>query len=165
MTPPIPMADTSQKPSQGADNGAKMLRDPVLTSRSRALQPDWMKQPKGYANGMAARGTMVFTAGVIGWDADEQFAAKDFIGQCRQALESTVAILAEADADPSHIVRQTWYITSRDEYLANTSELGRVWREVMGRNYPAMAVVIVAGLIELEAKVEIETTAVVPDSA
>lgn len=132
-------------------------------SAHRILQPEGWPRPKGYSNGVAARGRMVFTAGVIGWDADEVFRAHDLPGQLRRVLGSTLAILREAGAGPEHVVRTTWYVTSRDEYLAHARELGQVWRELMGRNYPAMAVVQVAALVEPAAKIEIETTAVVPD--
>jgi enamine deaminase RidA (YjgF/YER057c/UK114 family) len=106
---------------------------------------------------------MVFTAGVIGWNAEEVIEADDFVGQFRQVIVNTLAILAEAGAGPEHIVRMTWYITDRDEYLAAGREIGAIYREMLGRNFPAMAVVIVAGLIERRAKLEIETTAVVPE--
>jgi len=105
---------------------------------------------------------MVFTAGVIGWDAEEKIVATDFVGQFRQVIENTLAILAEGGAGPEHIVRMTWYITDRDEYLAAAGAAGAIYRELIGRNFPTMAVVIVAGLIERAAKLEIETTAVVP---
>ncbi|WEK00968.1 MAG: RidA family protein [Candidatus Sphingomonas phytovorans] len=127
------------------------------------LQPPGRVRPKGYANGIAARGRMVFTAGVIGWNAEEVIETEDFVGQFRQVIINTLAILAEAGAGPEHIVRMTWYITDRDEYLAAGREIGAVYREMLGRNFPAMAVVIVAGLIERRAKLEIETTAVVPE--
>lgn len=128
----------------------------------QVLQPAGWARPKGYANGVAAAGRTVFTAGVIGWDADERIVAPDMVGQFRQILLNTLAILAEGGAGPEHIVRMTWYITDRDEYLANAREIGAVYRAVIGRTFPTMAVVIVAGLIEPAAKVEIETTAVVP---
>ena len=125
------------------------------------LQPSgWMK-PKGYANGIAAEGRLVFVAGQVGWDETGTFRTHDFIGQVRQCLENTLAVLAEAGAGPEHVVRMTWYITDREEYLTNTESMGRVYRELMGRHFPAMTMVEVAALIESEAKVEIETTAVV----
>lgn len=123
--------------------------------------PGWVR-PKGYANGIAATGRSVFTAGVIGWDADEKMVATDLAGQFRQVLVNTLAILAEGGAGPEHIVRMTWYITDRNEYLAAGREVGAIYRELLGRNFPTMAVVIVSGLIEPAAKVEIETTAMVP---
>ena len=126
------------------------------------LPPGWPR-PKGYANGVAARGRMVFTAGVVGWDEHERFVATDFAGQFVQVLRNTLAILAEAGAAPEHVVRMTWYILDRDEYVASLAAIGAAWRELMGRHYPAMAVVAVAGLVERAARLEIETTAVVPE--
>ncbi|MDQ2878076.1 MAG: RidA family protein [Pseudomonadota bacterium] len=126
------------------------------------LHPPGWPRPRGYANGVAATGRTVFTAGVIGWTAEEKIEAPDFAGQFRQILLNTLAILAEAGAGPEHIVRMTWYITDRDEYLAAGREIGAIYRELLGRTFPAMAVVIVAGLIERAARLEIETTAVVP---
>lgn len=127
------------------------------------LQPDGWPRPKGYANGIKATGTMVFTAGVIGWNDQEIFEHTDLVGQLRQILLSTKAILAEADAGPEHIVRMTWYICDRTEYASQLAEIGTVWREIMGRVFPCMTCVQVAGLIEAAARIEIETTAVVPD--
>jgi enamine deaminase RidA (YjgF/YER057c/UK114 family) len=127
------------------------------------LQPPGWAQPKGYANGISAKGRMVFTAGLIGWTAEGKFAAADFVGQFRQVMLNTIAVLNEAGAGPEHIVRMTWYITDRDEYLASAREVGNIYRELIGRHFPAMAVVIVAGLIERAAKLEIESIAVVPD--
>lgn len=132
-----------------------------MTVHRSLLPPGW-KRPRGYANGISATGRMVFTAGVVGWDAEERFAAPDLAGQFRQVLLNTLAILAEDGAGPEHIVRMTWYITSRDDYLSQIAEIGAAYRELVGRNYPAMAVVEVAALVEAEAKVEIETIAVVP---
>ena len=126
------------------------------------LQPPGWPRPRGYANGMAASGRMVFTGGVVGWDASERFAAADFAGQFRQVALNTLAILAEAGAGPEHIVRMTWYVTNRDAYLAAGKEIGATWREMFGRSYPAMAVVEVSALVEPAAFLEIETTAVVP---
>ena len=128
----------------------------------RSLQPPGWPRPRGYANGIEARGRLVFVAGQIGWDANEEFRAADLAGQVRQTLANVVTVLAEAGAGPEHVVRLTWYVTDRDEYLASLKEIGAAYREVMGRVYPAMAVVAVAGLIEESAKVEIEATAVVP---
>ncbi|MBN8813323.1 MULTISPECIES: RidA family protein [Sphingomonas] len=132
-----------------------------MTVHQSLLPPGW-KRPRGYANGISASGRMVFTAGVVGWDAEERFVASDLAGQFRQVLVNTVAILAEGGAGPEHIARMTWYVTSRDEYLAGLDEIGAAYRELIGRNYPAMAVVEVAALVEAEAKVEIETIAIVP---
>lgn len=129
----------------------------------KALLPSGWPRPKGYANGISVSGRMVFTAGVVGWNDEERFEAKDLVGQFRQLLANTLAILAEGDAGPEHVVRMTWYILSRDDYVAHVAEMGAVWRELMGGNYPAMAVVEVSRLVEPEALIEIETTAVVPE--
>ena len=126
----------------------------------RALEPPGWPRARGYAHGIEASGRLVFTAGQIGWDTGGSF-APDFAGQVRQALENVVAVLAEAGAGPEHVVRLTWYVTSREEYLGAQKEIGAAYRDVMGRHFPAMAVVIVAGLVEAQAKVEIEATAVV----
>lgn len=128
----------------------------------QVLHPDGWKPAKGYANGMAASGRMVFTGGMIGWNAACEFETDDFVGQVEQTLRNVVAVLAEAGAGPEHLVRLTWYVTSKAEYLADQKGLGRVYKEVIGRHYPAMAVVQVTALIEDRAKVEIEATAVVP---
>lgn len=127
----------------------------------RVLQPAGWPRPRGYANGIAAEGRLVCTAGVIGWDAEERL-APGLVAQCRQAFANIRAILAEAGAAPEHIVRLTWYVTSREAYLAHTAEIGAAWRECFGRVYPAMAVVAVTALMEAEAVVEIEATAVIP---
>ena len=124
--------------------------------------PDWAA-PKGYANGVAARGTLVFVGGQIGWNAQQQFESDDFIAQTAQALRNVAAVLREAGAGPEHMVRMTWYIVDRDEYNRRLPELGRAYREVMGRNFPAMSCVQVAALMEARAQVEIEVTAVLPD--
>ena len=128
----------------------------------KVLQPEGWPRPKGYSNGIAARGEMVFLAGVVGWDAQERF-PEGLVAQFRQALTNIVAILAEAGAGPEHVVRMTWFITSRDDYLAQAREIGQVYREIMGKHFPVMAVVQVVALIEAEAQVEIEVTAVIPD--
>lgn len=130
---------------------------------SRTLQPPGWPKPRGYANGVSATGRMIFTAGVVGWDERERFAALDLPGQFRQVLANTLAILAEDGAGPEHIVRMTCYVTSGDDYLANLTEIGAAWRELIGKHFPAMAVVEVAALVEPEARVEIETTAIVPE--
>lgn len=130
----------------------------------RALLPPGWPRPKGYSNGIAARGTMIFTAGVVGWDEEERFVAADLPGQFRQVLANTLAILAEGGAGPEHIVRMTWYIVDRGAYLAALPEIGAIYRELIGKNFPTMAVVEVSGLIEAEALIEIETTAVVPEA-
>jgi enamine deaminase RidA (YjgF/YER057c/UK114 family) len=129
----------------------------------KTLQPPGWAPPKGYANGIAARGTVVFVGGQIGWNAAQQFESDDFVAQARCALQNIVAVLAEAGARPEHVVRMTWYVVSRHEYLARARELGTVYRDVMGRHYPAMTAVEVSALIEDRALVEIEATAVVPD--
>jgi enamine deaminase RidA (YjgF/YER057c/UK114 family) len=126
--------------------------------------PDWAP-PKGYANGVAARGTLVFVGGQIGWNAQQSFESDDFIEQARRALQNVVAVLAEAGARPEHVVRMTWYVVDRREYLDNLRALGGVYRAVMGRHFPAMTAVAVSALIEQRAKLEIEVTAVVPDHA
>ncbi|HEX9707624.1 MAG TPA: RidA family protein [Steroidobacteraceae bacterium] len=125
------------------------------------LQPPGWARPRGYANGIAAEGRQVFVAGQIGWDAEQRVVSDDFGAQARQALANIVAVLACAGAAPEHIVRLTWYVTSREEYNASLAAVGASYRELIGRNFPAMSVVVVAGLVEPRAKVEIEATAVV----
>ena len=127
----------------------------------KILQPEGWPRPKGYANGIAATGRMVFTAGVVGWNEEEKFVAKDLAGQFRQALVNTRAILAEGGAEPSDIVRMTCYVTDKREYLASAGEIGAARREVLGKVFPCMALVQVVALVEDEAKIEIETTAVI----
>ncbi|MEA3001575.1 MAG: hypothetical protein QOH81_363 [Sphingomonadales bacterium] len=129
----------------------------------KVLQPPSWPRPKGYANGISARGRFIFTAGVIGWDAQERIVAPDLPGQLRRILRNILAILAEDGAGPEHVVRMTWYVVDLAEYRARIAEIGAVWREVMARNFPAMAVVEVKGLVEPEARLEIEAVAVVPD--
>lgn len=126
------------------------------------LPPGWPR-PRGYANGVAARGRMVFVAGMIGWDAGGVFHTDDLAGQARQALQNVVAVLAEGGARPEHIVRMTWYVTDRKAYVAAYPEIGKAFREIIGSFNAAMTAVEVAGLIEDRARVEIEVTAVVPD--
>ncbi len=126
------------------------------------LPPGWPR-PRGYANGVTARGRMVFVAGMIGWDAEGVFHTDDLAGQVRQALQNVVAVLAEGGARPEHIVRMTWYVTDRKAYVAAYPEIGRAFREIIGSFNAAMTAVEVAGLIEDRAQVEIEVTAVVPD--
>ena len=127
------------------------------------LQPPGWTKPRGYANGVAARGRTVFVSGMIGWDAQGVFHAGDFAGQVRQALQNIVEVLREAHARPEHIVRMTWYVLDKREYVAAYPEIGAAYRDIMGRHFPAMTAVQVAGLIEDQARVEIEVTAVVPD--
>jgi enamine deaminase RidA (YjgF/YER057c/UK114 family) len=129
---------------------------------TRIQPPDWA-EPRGYANGVVARGAMLFVGGQIGWNAWQQFETDDFVGQTRQALKNIAAVLKAGGAGPEHMVRMTWYIVDREEYAARLKEIGIVYREVMGRNFPAMTCVQVAGLVEAQAKVEIEVTAVVPE--
>ena len=126
------------------------------------LQPPGWAEPKGYANGIATEGRLVFVAGQVGWDETGTFRAHHFVGQVHQCLKNTLTVLAEAGAESEHIVRMTWYITDREEYLANLEGVGQAYRELMGRHFPAMTMVEVTALIESEAKVEIEATAVVP---
>lgn len=126
------------------------------------LHPEGWKKASGYANGITAEGKMIFTGGQIGWNADQQFESDDFVAQLEQTLRNIVAILAEAGAGPEHLVRLTWFVTNKQEYKANLSEMGKVYREVLGRNFPAMSVVEVSSLMEDRAKVEIEATAVLP---
>ena len=130
---------------------------------NRLIQPPGWATPKGYANGVAARGTLIFVGGQIGWNAEQQFESDDFIAQTAQALRNIAAVLKEGGAAPEHMVRMTWYVTDRDEYVRRLSELGPVYREVMGRNFPAMTCVQVAALVEPRARIESEVTAVVPD--
>jgi enamine deaminase RidA (YjgF/YER057c/UK114 family) len=127
----------------------------------RILQPDGWERPRGYANGIAAEGRQVFVSGQIGWDAAQRIVSDEFAAQARQALANIVTVLATAGAKPEHLVRLTWFVTSRDEYNAALREIGAAYRELIGRHYPAMSVVVVAGLLEPRAKVEIEATAVI----
>ena len=129
----------------------------------RFLQPPDWPRPKGYANGVSARGSLVFVSGVVGWNAQEKFASSDFVAQVRQALLNIVAILHQGQAKPEHIARMTWYVLDKNEYLAAAKEMGEVYRAIIGPHYPAMTVVEVSGLLEADARVEIEVTAVVPD--
>lgn len=124
--------------------------------------PDWA-EPRGYANGVIARGALIFVGGQIGWNPAQQFESDDFIEQTRQALRNVLAVLNACGAGPEHMVRMTWYIVDRVEYLGRLQDLGRVYREVMGKNFPAMTCVEVAGLVEERARLEIEVTAVLPD--
>ena len=130
------------------------------------LQPPEWARPKGFANGISVRGgTTVYIAGQIGWTGEQRFVEKSFAGQFRQALANIVAVLAQAGGRPEHLVRLTWYVLDKQEYLDALREVGAAWRELIGRHYPAMAVVQVSGLIEPEARLEIEATAVIPDPA
>ena len=133
-----------------------------MSELMRILQPPGWPRPKGYANGVAARGLQVHVSGMVGWDAEGRFHTDDFVGQTRQALSNVLAVLAEAGAGPQHIVRMTWYVLDKREYLGAGPALGAAYRELIGRHYPAMSAVQVAGLMEERARVEIEVTAVVP---
>lgn len=128
----------------------------------RTLLPEGWPRPKGYANGIEAEGRLIFVAGQIGWTLEGKFEATTLPAQFAQTLDNTLAVLREANAGPEHIARMTWYITDKRAYLASLAEIGAIWREKMGKNYPAMAVVEVKALIEDAALIEIETTAVVP---
>jgi enamine deaminase RidA (YjgF/YER057c/UK114 family) len=128
------------------------------------LQPEGWPRPRGYSNGIAATGRQVFVAGQIGWDAQGRFPGPSMAAQVRRALENVCAVLAVAGATPAHVVRLTWYVTSRNDYYAELKEIGAAYRTVMGKHFPVMSVVQVVALMEAEAKVEIEATAVIPGS-
>lgn len=128
------------------------------------LHPAHWKAAVGYANGVLATGQAVFVGGQIGWNADQVFESDDFVVQVNQALQNIVAVLKEANAGPEHLVRLTWYVTDKREYLARLKEVGAAYREVLGKHFPAMTMVQVAGLVEDQAKVEIEATAVIPEA-
>jgi enamine deaminase RidA (YjgF/YER057c/UK114 family) len=128
----------------------------------KRLQPVHWLRPKGYSNGVTADGRTIFVSGMIGWDAQGKIVSKDFVGQAQQALRNIVEVLSEANAKPEHIVRMNWYVLDKHEYVSSHKQLGMIYREVMGRHYPAMTAVQVSGLIEDGARVEIEVTAVVP---
>jgi enamine deaminase RidA (YjgF/YER057c/UK114 family) len=127
------------------------------------LHPEGWKKASGFSNGVAAKGTLVFVAGQVGWDGQCVFHSDDFVDQAEQALKNIVAVLAEAGAGPEHIARMTWYVVDKQEYLVSLAGLGEAYTRVMGRNYPAMALVQVVALVEDRARVEIEATAVLPD--
>jgi enamine deaminase RidA (YjgF/YER057c/UK114 family) len=127
------------------------------------LQPKDWAAPKGYSNGISATGRQIFVSGMVGWDAQGLFHTDDFAGQVKQALQNVVAVLQEAGAKPEHIVRMTWYVVNKAEYIASYAETGKVYREIIGRHFPCMSAVQVVALIEDRAKVEIEVTAVVPE--
>ncbi|MBC7737842.1 MAG: RidA family protein [Candidatus Saccharibacteria bacterium] len=127
------------------------------------LHPRHWKAARGYANGVAATGRLIFTGGIIGWNADQEFETDDFAGQAAQILKSIVEVLAEGGAKPEHLVRLTWYVTDKTDYLANLKEVGAAYKAIIGRHFPAMALVQVVALVEDRAKVEIEATAVVPE--
>jgi enamine deaminase RidA (YjgF/YER057c/UK114 family) len=127
------------------------------------LQPEGWAKPVGYSNGIAARGRQIYVGGQVGWNGQCQFETDDFAGQVRQTLQNIVAVLAEAGAGPQHITSMTWYFTDKAEYLANLKGIGQAYREVIGRNFPAMAAMQVAALVEDRAKIEIQAIAVIPD--
>jgi enamine deaminase RidA (YjgF/YER057c/UK114 family) len=129
----------------------------------KVLQPPGWPQPKGYSNGISARGRMIFTAGVVGWDDSETFVSETLPGQFAQTLQNIVAILAEDGAGPEHIVRMSCYVVDIDAYRGSLQQVGEAWKQIIGRHYPAMALVEVRALVEPEALVEIEATAVVPE--
>jgi enamine deaminase RidA (YjgF/YER057c/UK114 family) len=133
-----------------------------MTDIHHVLHPRHWKQPKGYANGIAAEGRLVFLAGQVGWNAEERFESDDFVAQVHQALSNIVGLVAEAAGRPEHITRLTWYVLDKHEYLSRLREVGDAYRSVMGRHFPAMTLVQVSALVEDRAKVEIEATAVVP---
>lgn len=126
------------------------------------INPEGWSRPRGYSNGILAEGKTLYVGGQIGWDENEQFHSDDFIEQMAQALKNTIAILEAGGARPEHIVRMTWYITDREEYLKRLKEMGQVYRDIIGRHFPVMAMVQVVALMEERAKVEVETTAVIP---
>lgn len=128
----------------------------------RVLHPPGWAKAKGYANGIVAQGRLVFVGGQVGWNAEQRFESSDFVAQARQALANIAAVLAEAGAGPEHVVRMTWYVIDKREYLNTAKALGRAYREIMGGHYPAMSAVEVSALMEDAARVEIEATAVVP---
>ena len=127
------------------------------------LQPPGWPRPKGYSNGLVAGGRMVFVAGQVGWNEREQFETDDFAGQARQVFQNIVMVLNEAGAGPEHIVRMTWFIADKKEYLGSLKEIGAAYKEIIGRFYPPMSVIEVSGFIEDGAKLEVETTAVIPE--
>jgi enamine deaminase RidA (YjgF/YER057c/UK114 family) len=140
-----------------------MTETAPMTQAHHFLHPKGWKEPKGFANGIVARGRLVFLAGQIGWNAEQKFDSEDFIAQTRQALANIVALVAEAGGRPEHIARLTWYVIDKKEYLSRLGELGQAYRSVMGKHFPVMTLVQVVALVEDQAKVEIEATAVVPD--
>ncbi|MBX2829952.1 MAG: RidA family protein [Rhodospirillales bacterium] len=128
----------------------------------KIVQPDGWKEPKGYANGVLAQGATLYIGGQIGWNADQVFVAKGFVGQMEQALKNIAAVLEAAGGKPEHLTRLTWYVTDKQEYLAKQREVGQAYRNVLGKNFPAMTMVVVSALVEDEAMIEIEATAVIP---
>ena len=137
---------------------------PRTSAGNTILNPAAWPQPKGYANGVKARGEMVFTSGIVGWDENEKF-PDGFVAQTRQVLKNITAVLAAGGATPDHIVRMTWYVVDIEEYRSALPQVGAAYREIMGRHFPAMALVEVKGLVERQARLEVEATAVIPDWA
>lgn len=133
-------------------------------STLKAVNPPGWARPKGYSNGIVGRGSLVFVAGQVGWNAEERFESDDFVAQVRQALLNTVAVLAAAGARPEHIARMTWYVLDKQEYMARIPEIGAAYRDIIGKSFPAMTLVEVRALVANRAKVEIESTAVIPDA-
>jgi enamine deaminase RidA (YjgF/YER057c/UK114 family) len=146
--------------AHGSAPGLAVVEDEI-SGGPQVLQPSGWPMPRGYANGMAADGKLVVTGGVIGWNVAGHL-AEDFVAQVRQTLSNIAAILAEGGARPEHLVRLTWYVVDIEEYLSNLKALGKIYREIFGAHYPAMALVQVVRLVEKAARVEIEATAVVP---
>lgn len=130
---------------------------------NKVIQPEGWLAPKGYANGVEARGRQIYVGGQIGWNAQCQFETDDLVLQIKQALQNCVDVVRAAGGGPEHIVRMTWYLEDKKEYVARLKEIGAVYRDVIGRNFPAMSAIQIADLVEDEAKVEIEVTAVIPD--
>jgi enamine deaminase RidA (YjgF/YER057c/UK114 family) len=128
----------------------------------KILQPPGWARAKGFSNGISCKGTLVFIAGQVGWTGEGKWQARDFAGQFKQALANVLAVLAEAGGKPQHLVRLTWYVLDKGEYLSSLKPVGEAYRELMGKHYPTMAVVQVSGLVEDEARLEIEATAVIP---
>jgi len=139
-----------------------MMEDTMAKTGVEVLQPRGWATPKGYANGIAAQGRQIFVAGQIGWNETCKLVSDDFVAQVEQALRNIVAVLAEAGGAPHHLVRLTWYVTDRAEYASRQSAIGEAYRRIIGRHFPTMTLIIVAGLLEPGAKVEIEATAVIP---
>ena len=133
-------------------------------SALRPVNPAGWARPKGYSNGVVGRGSLVFVAGQVGWNAEERFESDDFVAQVRQALQNTVDVLAAAGAKPEHIARMTWYVLDKKEYVARIAEIGAAYRDIIGRSFPAMTLVEVSGLVAERARVEIESTALIPDA-
>jgi enamine deaminase RidA (YjgF/YER057c/UK114 family) len=135
-----------------------------MSAMMQILQPPGWARPKGFSNGIAAKGKLVFIAGQVGWTPQGEWQARDFAGQFRQALANILEVLAEAGGEPRHLVRLTWYVIDKQEYLGALAGVGRAYRELMGRHFPTMAVLQVGGLVEPEARLEIEATAVIPEA-